>query len=127
MRFPEELHYHPEHAWVRVEGETAIVGITDHAQNELGDLVFVELPDVGRRLAAGEVFGSVESSKSISELVSPVSGEVVEVNRVVEDAPETINDDPYGDGWMIRVRLAAGFEPAALLDAAAYAAQVSGD
>lgn len=127
MHFPDDLRYHPEHAWVRLEEDTATVGITDHAQDELGDLVYVELPESGRRLEAGEVFGSVESSKSISELISPVAGEVVEVNRALEDAPETINDDPYGDGWMIRVRLDAAFDPAGLLDAETYAAQVSGD
>lgn len=126
MKTPEHLRYHPEHTWARIEGELATVGITDHAQRELGEIVYLEVPQAGRRLETGEVFGSVESSKSISELYSPVSGEIAEVNGALEDAPERINDDPYGEGWILRVRLAAGFDGAGLLDAAGYAALVGG-
>lgn len=127
MRFPDELLYHPEHAWALLQGEAAMVGITDHAQSELGEIVYVELPEPGRVLSVGEVFGSVESSKSISELISPVAGEVVEANGALEDSPEMINDDPYGDGWMIRVRLNPDFDRSGLLDATAYSSRVSGD
>ncbi len=126
MRFPDELLYHPEHTWARIEGGVATVGITDHAQQELGDIVYVELPEPGSRMAKGEVFGSVESSKSVSELFGPVAGEVTEVNPELDDAPERINDDPYGDGWMVRVRLDADFDRSGLLDAAAYRQQVEG-
>ena len=127
MKLPPDLRYHPEHTWARFEGDMATVGITDHAQDELGDIVFLELPSVGRRLDLGEVFGSVESSKSISELYSPVQGEVMEINAALEDAPERINDDPYGDGWMLRVRLASGFDPTQLLDASGYEARVGAE
>lgn len=125
MRFPEDLLYHPEHAWVRLEGGEATVGISDFAQKELGDVVFVELPKPGRRLSFGAAFGSVESSKSVSELVSPVSGEVLEVNGALEDAPEAINDDPYGAGWLVRVKLDEGFSHTGLLGAQAYREKVS--
>ena len=124
MKFPVELHYHPEHTWARVEGTTATVGITDFAQDELGDVVFVELPEVGRAVGVGEVFGSVESSKSVSELFSPVAGEVVEVNEMLEDSPEMINDDPYGEGWVMRVRVAEGLGRGELLDADGYAKMI---
>jgi len=124
MKLPEDLRYHPEHTWARIVEDLATVGITDHAQSELGDVVYLELPEVGRQLAFAEVFGSVESSKSISELYSPVSGEVVEVNAALEDAPERINDDPYGEGWILRVRLADDFDASRLLDGLGYAAQV---
>ena len=121
MTFPAELLYHPEHTWARLQGLAAVVGITDYAQKALGDVVYVELPEAGRQIVAGEVFGSVESAKSISELFSPLSGEVVEVNGLLEDEPAIINDDPYGKGWMIRVKLAPGFVPSGLLGAQAYA------
>ena len=124
MQFPEQLRYHPEHAWARIEGDSAVVGITDFAQDELGDLVFVELPEVGQQVACGKVFGSVESSKSVSELFSPVDGTVLEVNGELEDAPEKINDAPYGAGWVMKVQLAAGFDPSQLQHAATYAEQV---
>ena len=124
MQFPESLRYHPEHAWARIEGDAAVVGITDFAQDELGDVVFVELPEVGQLVTYGEVFGSVESSKSVSELFSPVAGTVLEVNSELEDAPEKINDDPYGAGWVMKVQLAAGFDPSQLLNSPTYAAQV---
>lgn len=105
MNVPDELFYTEEHEWVMVEGETATIGITDYAQEELGDVVFVELPDVGDAFTAKESFGSVESVKAVSEIFSPVSGEVIEVNESLTDAPETVNEDPYGDGWMIRLQL----------------------
>jgi glycine cleavage system H protein len=124
MNVPEGLFYHPEHTWARIEGKEAVVGITDFAQEELGDIIFVELPEVGKKLQAGAVFGTVESSKSVSELYSPVDGEVLAVNTRLEDSPEKINDDPYGEGWIVRVRL-AGAPAASLLDAARYAAHIS--
>jgi glycine cleavage system H protein len=101
---PEELQYTRSHEWVRREGETATVGITDHAQDELGDVVFVELPEVGAAFDAGEAFGVVESVKAVSDLYAPVGGEVVEVNGALEDTPEKINEDPYGDGWILKLR-----------------------
>ncbi len=106
MSVPEELEYTKSHEWIRREGEEAIVGITDHAQDELGDIVFVELPDQGVSFDAGASFGVVESVKAVSDLYTPVGGEVVEVNESLNDTPEKVNEDPYGDGWMIRVRIA---------------------
>ena len=104
MSVPEELQYTRSHEWVRREGETATVGITDHAQDELGDVVFVELPEVGAAFDAGDSFGAVESVKAVSDLYAPVGGEVVEVNSALEDAPEKVNEDPYGDGWILKLR-----------------------
>jgi len=101
---PEELQYTRSHEWVRREGETATVGITDHAQDELGDVVFVELPETGATFDAGDSFGVVESVKAVSDLYAPVGGEVVEVNGALEDTPEKINEDPYGDGWILKLR-----------------------
>jgi glycine cleavage system H protein len=105
MSVPEELEYTKTHEWVRREGEEAIVGITDHAQEELGDVVFVELPRQGASFSAGDSFGVVESVKAVSDLYTPVGGEVVEVNESLNDTPEKVNEDPYGDGWMIRLRI----------------------
>ena len=104
MNIPEDLQYTKSHEWVRIEGDTATIGITDHAQDELGDVVFVELPDEGTTFDAGESFGTVESVKAVSDLYTPVGGEVVEVNSSLEDAPENINEDPYGEGWIVRLR-----------------------
>ena len=104
MNIPEDLQYTESHEWVRIEGETATIGITDHAQDELGDVVFVELPDEGATFAAGESFGTVESVKAVSDLYTPVGGEVVKVNSALEDAPENINEDPYGEGWIVKLR-----------------------
>ena len=104
MNIPEDLQYTKSHEWVRMEGDTATIGITDHAQDELGDVVFVELPDEGATFDAGESFGTVESVKAVSDLYTPVGGEVVEVNSALEDAPENINEDPYGEGWIVRFR-----------------------
>ena len=104
MNVPDDLQYTKSHEWVRTEGDTATIGITDHAQDELGDVVFVELPAEGDTFDAGEAFGTVESVKAVSDLYAPVGGEVVEVNSALEDAPEKINEDPYGDGWIIKLR-----------------------
>ena len=104
MTIPEDLQYTKSHEWVRIEGDTVTIGITDHAQDELGDVVFVELPDEGDTFDAGESFGTVESVKAVSDLYTPVGGEVVEVNSALEDAPENINEDPYGEGWIVKLR-----------------------
>jgi glycine cleavage system H protein len=104
LNIPEDLQYTDSHEWVRIEGDTATIGITDHAQDELGDVVFVELPDEGATFDAGESFRTVESVKAVSDLYTPVGGEVVEVNSALEDAPENINEDPYGEGWIVKLR-----------------------
>jgi glycine cleavage system H protein len=117
---PEGLYYSKDHEWVKVEGETGTVGITDHAQSALGDVVYVELPKAGETFAAHESFGSVESVKAVSELFIPVGGEVVEVNETLQDDPEKVNTDPYGDAWMIRVRLSEPGAVDGLLNAAEY-------
>jgi len=108
LNIPEDLQYTKSHEWVRIEGDTATIGITDHAQDELGDLVFVELPEEGDTFDAGESFGTVESVKAVSDLYAPVGGEVVEVNSALEDAPENINEDPYGEGWIVKLRTTDG-------------------
>ncbi len=107
MSVPGDLQYTKSHEWVRTEGDTATIGITDHAQDELGDVVFVELPDEGATFDAGEAFGTVESVKAVSDLYAPVGGEVVEVNSALDDAPEKINEDPYGEGWIVKLRTSA--------------------
>ena len=117
---PEDLHYSKDHEWVRVEGDVAVVGITDYAQNSLGDVVYVELPKAGEEFAANESFGSVESVKAVSEVFSPVSGAVAEVNEALNDEPEKVNGDPYGEGWMIKVRMSNSGEVDSLLTAAEY-------
>lgn len=122
MNVPAELKYSEEHEWVRVEGKRATVGITDFAQSELGDIVFVELPEVGDTVEFGEPFGSVESVKTVSELYAPVSGKVVEVNETLADAPEKVNESPYGEGWMIVVELSDESELDQLWTADKYAA-----
>ena len=117
---PEDLHYSKDHEWIRIEGETGTVGITDHAQDSLGDVVFVELPRVGEKFEAHEAFGNVESVKAVSELYCPVSGEVVEMNEALQDEPEKVNTDPYGAGWMIRLRLNNASDVDRLMTAAEY-------
>ena len=117
---PEDLHYSKDHEWIRVEGDVGTIGITDHAQNSLGDVVYVELPKAGDSFTAHESFGSVESVKAVSEIFSPVGGEVVEVNEALQDEPERVNSDPYGEGWMIRVRMTNPGEVDSLLSAAEY-------
>jgi glycine cleavage system H protein len=114
---PEELQYTRSHEWVRTEGDTATVGITDHAQDELGDIVFIELPEVGATFGAGDSFGTVESVKAVSDLYAPVGGEVVEVNETLDDSPEKINEDPYGEGWIIKLRVS---DEGSLLSASDY-------
>jgi glycine cleavage system H protein len=104
LSIPDDLQYTRSHEWVRMEDGTATIGITEHAQDELGDIVFVELPDEGATLDASDSFGTVESVKAVSDLYTPVGGEVVEVNSALEDAPEKINDDPYGEGWIVKLR-----------------------
>jgi glycine cleavage system H protein len=122
--YPDDRRYTKEHEWVKVEGDRARVGITDYAQNQLGDVVFLELPEAGRVLKAGETFGTVESVKAVSELYAPVAGEVVEVNSELVASPEAINTDPHGRAWMIVLRPADPQAAAALLDARAYQALV---
>jgi glycine cleavage system H protein len=119
---PGELKYMKSHEWARIEGETVTVGITDFAQSELGDVVYVDLPTVGRSLSAGDTFGSVESVKTVSDVYSPVTGEVVEVNDALGAQSELVNEDPYGKGWMIRVRMSDPGEALNLLDADGYQA-----
>jgi glycine cleavage system H protein len=120
--YPEDLKYHREHDWARIDGDTATVGITWYAQDALGELVHFEPPEDGASVAADESYGEVESVKAVSDLVSPLSGEVIEVNQEVVDEPEKVNDDPYGDGWLIRIRLSDMGEADALLDVNAYRA-----
>lgn len=117
---PEELHYSKDHEWVRVDGDVATIGITDYAQNSLGDVVYVELPKPGEPFAANESFGSVESVKAVSEVFSPVSGSVVESHDTLSDDPEKVNTDPYGEGWMIRIKMSNSGEVDSLLTAAEY-------
>lgn len=119
---PSNLHYTNEHEWIRVEGDTAYVGITDFAQSELGEIVFVDIDTVGEHLQQGEVFGSIEAVKTVSDLNMPVSGEVLEINETLNDQPELVNTDPYGEGWMIKISVDDAAELASLLDAAAYEA-----
>ncbi|HCE00042.1 MAG TPA: glycine cleavage system protein GcvH [Armatimonadetes bacterium] len=122
MNIPSELKYTKSHEWVRFENGVAVVGITDFAQSELGDVVYVELPEIGRALAEDEVFGTVESVKTVSELISPVPGKVVEVNPALANQPELVNSDPYGAGWMVKVEV--GGEAQGLLSADEYAATI---
>lgn len=117
---PEDLRYTAEHEWLRTEGDAVVVGITDHAQEQLGDVVYVDLPPAGARVEAGQPFGEVESTKSVSDLFAPVTGTIAERNDELEDRPELINDDPYGEGWMVRISLDGDGLPDGLLDAAAY-------
>ena len=117
MSVPEELQYTRSHEWVRTEGDTATIGITDHAQDELGDIVFVELPEEGATFEAGDSFGNVESVKAVSDLYTPVGGEVVGVNEALSDSPEKINEDPYGEGWIVKIQVSG---EADLLSASDY-------
>ena len=120
MNFPEELKYTSEHEWIRVEGEVAYIGITEHAQNQLGDIVFVDIPTVGEELNAGDVFGTTEVVKTISDLFMPVSGTILEQNEALEDKPELVNQDPYGAGWLIKIEPSADADFSVLLDAKEY-------
>jgi len=120
MEFPGTLHYTKDHEWIKVEGNIATVGITEFAQHELGDIVYVDIPSVGKKLAANEIFGSVEAVKTVSDLYLPVSGTIKEVNGDLEGTPENVNKDPYGSGWMIKMEIADPAEVEGLLSAAAY-------
>ncbi len=119
---PENLRYTKEHEWVRVEGDTGIIGITFHAQKELGDIVYVDLPKAGAVVQQGKTIGSVESVKAVSDIYTPVSGEVIEVNGLLAESPETLNKDPYGAGWLVKIKLSEPNEAAKLLTAAEYQA-----
>src|SRR3954453_3774945 len=118
--YPDDLKYHAEHDWARIDGDEAVLGITWYAQDALGELVHYEAPDVGSTVSKDSSYGEVESVKAVSDLISPLSGEVLEVNAKVVDAPETVNDDPYGDGWLIRIRLSEQSETDAFPDVDAY-------
>lgn len=125
MNVPSDLKYTKSHEWVRVDGDTATIGITDHAQSELGDIVFVELPEVGRALQQGQSFGTVESVKTVSDLFAPISGEVVETNGTLGAQSELVNADPYNGGWMLKVKVQDASELAGLMGADAYAASLN--
>jgi glycine cleavage system H protein len=123
--YPDDLLYHPEHDWVRLDGETATFGITWFAQDALGEVVFFDPPEVGTRVTKDEPYAEVESVKAVSDVIAPLSGEIVDVNTALADKPEAINDDPYGDGWMVRITLADEGEKDALLDASGYTSSLS--
>jgi glycine cleavage system H protein len=125
MNFPAELRYTKDHEWIRIESDVATIGVTDFAQHELGDIVYVDINTVGTALAAEEIFGTVEAVKTVSDLFLPVAGTVTEVNALLEKQPELVNTDPYGDGWMIKMTVTDPAAVAALMDSAAYAALVS--
>lgn len=120
--YPEDLLYHPEHDWAKIDGDVATFGVTWYAQDSLGDLVFFDPPAVGTEVTAGESYAEVESVKAVSDVIAPLSGEVVEVNESLGDTPEQINEDPYGAGWMVKVKLSDPSQASELLDAAAYQA-----
>ena len=122
MNFPVDLRYTSEHEWIRVEGDEAFVGITDYAQSELGEIVFIDVPTEGETVGQGEVFGSIEAVKTVSDLNMPVTGEVLEINGALDAQPELVNNDPYGEGWIIRIRVKDAAELDKLMDAAAYQA-----
>ena len=125
MNFPNDVKYTKEHEWIRQEGDVAYVGITDYAQEQLGDIVFVDIQTVGETLAADEVFGTIEVVKTISDLFLPVAGEVLEQNEALEEQPELVNKDPYGEGWLIKIKPAADADIDSLLDAEAYKALIN--
>ena len=125
MNFPNDVKYTKEHEWIRLEGDVAYVGITDYAQEQLGDIVFVDIQTVGETLAADEVFGTIEVVKTISDLFLPVAGEVLEQNETLEEKPELVNKDPYGEGWLIKIKPAADADFDSLLDAEAYKALIN--
>ncbi|MGC4049609.1 MAG: glycine cleavage system protein GcvH [Paludibaculum sp.] len=120
MNYPETFRYTKEHEWVSVDGDTGTIGITDHAQNELGDIVYVDLPKVGSAIETGKSLGSVESVKAVSDIYAPVSGEVLEINTLLAEAPEKLNEDPHGDAWLVKIRLSNPGEVAGLLSAEEY-------
>jgi len=124
MNFPADLKYTKDHEWVRIEGDVATIGITDFAQSELGDIVFVEIETQGQSFGEHEVFGTVEAVKTVSDLFMPVAGEILEVNPGLADDPAAVNNDPYGKGWMIKVKISAGADMSNLMDSAAYEASL---
>ena len=124
MNFPGDIRYTSEHEWIRVAGDEAFVGITDYAQSELGEIVFVDVPTLGETVGQGEVFGSIEAVKTVSDLNMPVTGEVLEINGALDAQPELVNNDPYGEGWIIRIAVKDAAELDALMDAAAYEASL---
>jgi glycine cleavage system H protein len=123
--YPEDLLYHPEHDWARIDGDVATLGVTWYAQDALGEVVFFDPPEVGATVTKDESYAEVESVKAVSDVISPVSGEIVEVNAALSDAPEKINDDPYGEGWLVRVRMTDPSERDSLMDAAKYEATLT--
>lgn len=126
MKTPQELKYTKEHEWVRVEGDNIVFGITDFAQDALGDIVFISLPKVGSNIVSGDTCGEVESTKSVSDIFAPVTGEVVEINQNLSATPEVVNQDPYESGWMVKVKVSGDFDQAGLLSAADYEAFTKG-
>lgn len=124
MNFPSNVKYTSEHEWIRVEGNEAFVGITDYAQSELGEIVFVDVDTIGETIGQGEVFGSIEAVKTVSDLNMPVEGEVLEFNETLNDKPELVNNDPYGEGWIIRIAIKEAVQLDSLMDAAAYEASL---
>ncbi|MBN1408328.1 MAG: glycine cleavage system protein GcvH [Calditrichaceae bacterium] len=125
MNIPSDLKYTKDHEWIKVDGDTATVGITDYAQGELGDVVYVELPEEGAEVSMNEAFGSIEAVKAVADIFSPVSGEVIEINEAIQDEPEKVNQDAYGAGWMVKIRLSNPDELSQLMDAAAYKEHIS--
>jgi len=123
--YPADYRFTKDHEWIKVEGGTATVGITDYAQQELGDVVFVELPKVGVKMNAGQAFGTVESVKAVSEIFMPVGGEITEINSALVNAPETVNKDPHGSAWLVKIKLADAQEAAGLMDARAYESYIA--
>lgn len=124
MGYPTQFRYTKDHEWIAASGDTATIGITDYAQHELGDVVFVELPAIGTNLVAGKTFGSIESVKAVSEIYAPTNGNVLEANAALQNKPETINSDPHGAGWLVKIRLSNPAEVNSLMDAAAYEAYI---
>src|SRR5215208_2979124 len=125
MNFPENLRYTKEHEWIRLEGDEAIIGITDFAQHELGDIVYVEIETMGQQLNAGDIFGTVEAVKTVSDLYLPVSGTITEINSKLNTSPELVNNDPYGEGWMVKMKLSNSGDIDSLMKAEAYEAMVA--
>ena len=125
MNVPSDLHYTADHEWVKIDGDIAIVGVTDYAQGELGDIVFVEVETEGETLDAEEVFGTIEAVKTVSDLILPISGEVIEFNETLEDDPSLINNDPFGEGWIIKVRVSNPSDVEGLMDASAYETSIA--
>jgi len=120
MNIPQSLKYTKEHEWVREDGDTVTVGITDHAQGELGDIIFVEFPEIGRKIQKDEPFGTIEAVKTVADLFAPISGTVIEINETLDDSPESVNQDPYGDGWMVKVSVSEAGELDSLMSAGQY-------